>query len=250
MREPVDWDADGCPLSPRFDDIYRSRTGGWQQAQAVFLAGCGLPQAWRGRAEFTVLESGFGLGLNFLATWDAWVRDTHACGTLHYLGIEAFPVAADDIRRSAAALTALTATSPVADPARLDALAQTLADAWAGLRPGVQTLELADARLRLTLAVGDVQAMLAALDAPADAIYLDGFSPQRNPRMWSQDTLDALARHARAGTRLATYSTAPEVRQRLQQAGFAVRRCRGLPPKRRRLEACWGSHPAGADSIV
>lgn len=239
MSEPVDWGADHCPASPRFGDIYRSRTGGLQQAQTVYLGGCGLPQRWRGCRDFTVLEAGFGLGLNFLATWQAWAGDPAACERLRYVAIEAHPVAAADILRSVALLAADAATPP-AVLARLKRQADSLAEAWSQWRAGIQTWALADGRLDLTLAVGDVQAMLGELDVVAQAIYLDGFSPRLNPRMWSQDTLDALARRGRDGTRLATYSTAPDVRQRLQQAGFSMRRCKGLPPKRRRLEAWLG----------
>lgn len=243
MNEPVEWDADNCPSSPRFGDVYRSRAGGWQQAHSVFLAGCGLPHAWRGCADFTLLETGFGLGLNFLATWLAWVDDPAASDRLHYVAIEAYPVAPEDIRRSVSSL-AQDPGVPHDTLQRARQQADALAQAWRHWHSGIQRWTFVDARLTLTLAVGDVQDMLGQLDERADAIYLDGFSPACNPGMWSQATLDALARHAHAGTRLATYSTAPDVRQRLQQAGFMVRRCKGLPPKRRRLEACLGSFKA------
>ena len=103
MSEPVVWLRDGSPHSPRFNDRYRSRSGGVAQAACVFLAGCGLPQRWRGKAEFTVLETGFGLGMNFLTTWAAWEADAQRCDGLHFVSVEAYPVAAADIVRSALA---------------------------------------------------------------------------------------------------------------------------------------------------
>ena len=78
MGEAVEWLPDGTPRSPRFDDIYRSSTGGLEQARHVFLRGCGLPQAWAGRPQWRILETGFGLGLNFLAAWRAWKDDPAA----------------------------------------------------------------------------------------------------------------------------------------------------------------------------
>jgi tRNA U34 5-methylaminomethyl-2-thiouridine-forming methyltransferase MnmC len=236
MTEPVLWLDDGSPHSPRFHDRYRSRTGGLAQALTVFVNACGLPQRWRARDEFTVLETGFGLGLNFLATWAAWDTDAQRCARLNFVSVEAYPVAVADIVRNALA----PGVPGDADPqlqARLPALAQELAGAWQGLRSGVQHLDFAEGRVRLTLAVGDVQPMLNLLDCVADAVYLDGFSPTLNPDMWSFATLRAVASHCHAGTTLASYTVALGVRESLQQLGFSVRKRAGLPPKRHRLEA-------------
>lgn len=236
LQEPVDWSAEGAPRSPRFDDVYRTRVGGLAQAQAVFLAGCRLPQAWQALNGFTVLETGFGLGLNFLATWAAWERDPARCPQLHYVAIEAYPVAAVDIVRSAQACTE-PAPRSLDDSGRLVPLAQRVAQAWESLRPGMQTFSLAQGRVQLTLAIGDVAPMLKQIDCVADAVYLDGFSPARNPQMWSPETMLAIARHCRPGSALATYSAAGPVRAALRSAGFVVRRRPGLPPKWHRLEA-------------
>ncbi|MEI9965392.1 MAG: hypothetical protein WDM92_12630 [Caulobacteraceae bacterium] len=64
MAQPadLDWSPDGAPRSRRFDDVYFSRADGLAESRAVFLAGCGLPEAWAGRDRFTVGELGFGTG--------------------------------------------------------------------------------------------------------------------------------------------------------------------------------------------
>ena len=234
--EPVQWLEDGSPHSPRFKDRYRSRTGGVAQALTVFVAACGLPQRWRGCEQFTVLETGFGLGLNFLATWAAWEADAQRCERLHFVSVEAYPVAAADIVRNAQG-PELPGTAEPQLAARVPALAQELAQAWPSLQPGVQQLQFAAGRVCLTLALGDVQPMLAQLDCIADAVYLDGFSPALNPEMWSHDMLQALARHCRTGTMLASYSVALGVRESLKALGFSVCKRPGLPPTRHRLEA-------------
>ena len=92
MNEPVEWLPDGTPRSPRFDDIYRSSTGGLEQARHVFLRGCGLPDAWAGQPQWRILETGFGLGLNFLAAWRAWKDDPQRPRLLHFVSAEAWPV--------------------------------------------------------------------------------------------------------------------------------------------------------------
>ncbi|MDR3454645.1 MAG: tRNA (5-methylaminomethyl-2-thiouridine)(34)-methyltransferase MnmD [Rhodoferax sp.] len=236
MNEPVVWLRDGSPHSPRFNDRYRSRSGGVAQAASVFLAGCGLPRRWRGKTEFTILETGFGLGLNFLTTWAAWEADAQRCNDLHFVSVEAYPAAAADIVRSAQASNP-TGNAGAPWPARVQALAPQLAGAWQGLSPGIHRLRFAGARVHLTLAVGEAQTMLERLTCEADAVYLDGFSPAVNPEMWSPTTLQAMAHRCRPGTTLATYTVAHSVREALKQLGFRVEKCQGLPPKRHRLEA-------------
>ncbi|MBO9647153.1 MAG: FAD-dependent 5-carboxymethylaminomethyl-2-thiouridine(34) oxidoreductase MnmC [Variovorax sp.] len=220
MAEPVEWRADGIPRSARFDDIYHSETGADAQARFVFLGGCGLPAAWGGRPQWRILETGFGFGLNFLTTWQAWRADPNRCRLLHFVSIEAYPVSREDLLRA-------VASSPDLLP-----LAEDLAAQWHGLLPGFHRLWLDQGQVLLTLCIGDVQAMLRAQRFDADSIYLDGFSPQRNPEMWSVETLKAVSRFARRGTQIATWTIARPVRDALAQYGFKVAKAPGLPPKR------------------
>ena len=237
MISPVQWAPDGTPRSVLFDDIYRSqnrlgRDLGLEQARQVFLQGCGLwapdpalPRAWQGRRHWQILETGFGLGLNFLATWQAWQQDPDAPTRLVYVGIEAHPVQAQDLLQSVQA-------HPELQP-----LAAALAAQWTGLLPGVHRLEWEQGRVQLLLCIGDVQTMLREIDTPADSVFLDGFNPSVNPQMWSSDTLGRMARLARRGTRVATWCVRRSLRDTLSQCGFVVERVPGMPPKSQRLQA-------------
>lgn len=220
MNETVDWRADGVPQSVRFGDIYHTETGALAQSRHVFIAGCELPAAWAGSPQWRILETGFGFGLNFLACWQAWRDDPHRPRMLHFVSIEAHPVAQADLLRAAAAYP------------ELSELAAALAGQWHGLLPGFHRLSFDDGRVLLTLCIGDVQAMLRAQRFEADSIFLDGFSPTLNPAMWSPDVLKAVSRFARQGTRIATWTIARAVRDALAQNGFQVRKATGLPPKR------------------
>jgi tRNA 5-methylaminomethyl-2-thiouridine biosynthesis bifunctional protein len=225
MAEPVEWLADGTPRSPRFGDIYRSASGGLEQARQVFLRGCGLPKAWADRPQWRILETGFGLGLNFLATWQAWKDDARRPRLLHFVSVEAWPVDAGDLDRSVEAYP------------ELQPLAQALAAQWYGLSPGAHRLAFEDGRVLLTLHVRDVQDALRHEAFDADSVFLDGFDPLCNPAMWDAATLKAVARHCHRGTTLATWTAAGEVRRDLVQCGFAVEKMDGLPPKRHSLKA-------------
>lgn len=235
--DTVHWRADGTPASPRYGDIYRSSgtdgRGGLAQAREVFLRGCDLlatetaPAAWAGAPRWLVLETGFGLGLNFLASWLAWRQDPLRPRQLFYTAIEAHVAEAPDLLRSAAPFP------------ELHDLARELARQWHGLLPGVHRLGFDQGHVQLTLAVGSAPHVLAELTGAHDAIYLDGFDPALNPQMWSRDTLRAVARLARPGARAASWCVARAVRERLADCGFAVQRVAGLPPKRHALRACF-----------
>src|ERR1051325_9749348 len=86
---------ESTPYSEAFGDVYHSVEGGLAQARHVFLAGNSLPQRWQGRERFTILETGFGLGLNFLATWQAFRGQR---GRLHFVSIEKHPFSLQDLR--------------------------------------------------------------------------------------------------------------------------------------------------------
>ncbi|MBS0342560.1 MAG: FAD-dependent 5-carboxymethylaminomethyl-2-thiouridine(34) oxidoreductase MnmC [Proteobacteria bacterium] len=230
--EPLQWRADGVPQSPRFSDIYHTESGALAQARHVFLGGCGLPAAWANRAQWRILETGFGLGLNFLTSWQAWKDDPARPGLLHFVSVEAWPVSREDILRASGAYEELAP------------LVRQLAEQWHGLLPGFHRLAFEGGRVLLTLCVGDVRAMLRAQrHFEADSLFLDGFSPERNPDMWSLDVLKGVTRFARLGSRLATWTVARSLRDGLLQLGWQARKLPGLPPKRdclgATLEPAW-----------
>jgi tRNA 5-methylaminomethyl-2-thiouridine biosynthesis bifunctional protein len=224
--------GDGTPMSLRYGDVYHSADSGPGQARHVFLGGNGLPSRWAGRASFTILETGFGIGVNFLATWDAWRRDAARPRRLHYVSIEKHPFLRDDLARMLAGYPEFVA------------LARELVDRWPAPLPGTHRRVLEGGGISLTVVFDDVESALKRLDARADAIYLDGFAPSCNPEMWSAPVLRAVARRAQPGATCATWSTARAVRDGLADAGFAVELRPGFGHKREMLV---GRHePRGA----
>jgi tRNA 5-methylaminomethyl-2-thiouridine biosynthesis bifunctional protein len=214
-------DADGNAWSERYGDVYASRDGALGQARHVFLQGNGLPQRWRGRGQFVVLEIGFGLGINFLATWQAWRGDPHRPTRLHFVSVERHPLSADDLRAGTSG--------------ELCDLAEMLASAWPQPLPGLHRLEFERGDVVLTLALGDARALVPQLVVGADAIYLDGFAPSRNPEMWEPALLKSIARCARPGATVATYTSAQSVHASLSSAGFELQVQSGFGRKREML---------------
>jgi tRNA 5-methylaminomethyl-2-thiouridine biosynthesis bifunctional protein len=210
---------EGTPYAPRYADVYHARAGALEQAQHVYLAGNGLPARWQGRRRFVVLETGFGLGNNFLATWAAWRADAAHCEQLVYVSIEKHPLSHTDLQRA------------LLNHAHADLAAQLQAQ-WPVLTPDLHTLEFDGGQVRLLLALGDVALWRSELVATVDAFYLDGFAPARNAVMWDERLCKAMARMAAPGATAATWSIARELRDGLSAAGFTVTRAAGFGSKR------------------
>ena len=219
------FDESGTPYSPEFGDVYHSTASGAGQASHVFLNGNDLPMRWAGSRVFTIVELGFGLGLNFLATWDAWRHDPKRSARLHFVSIERHPFGSDD-------LATLHALYPEFSP-----LSALLRAAWPQLLPGFHRLDFDGGAVVLTLVLGDVADALRGLRLGAGAFYLDGFAPDRNPEMWSAANMRMLAKLAQQGATLATWSVASSVREALSAAGFIVDKRPGFGSKREMLSA-------------
>lgn len=217
----LDWTDTGAPRSTRFDDIYYADQDGHAESRHVFLGGANLPAGWADRQTYAIGELGFGVGLNFLTVWDAWAADPARSAHLAYAAVEAAPPAAADLRRA------------IARWPRLVANAETLlANGWPP-PPGHSHRNLGS--ITLELWIGDVAEIPDAFATERDAWFLDGFSPAKNPEMWSPETLAAVARRTRSGGRVATYAAAGWVRRNLQSAGFEIERRPGFGTKREML---------------
>ena len=226
VAAPLAFDAEGIAYSALYGDRYHPRHGALAQAAHVFLGGNGLPGRWHGRDRFVILETGFGLGNNFLAVWNAWRTDPQHCDRLHFISVEKHPLAAADLQRAHAA-------SP------LPQLAAALVHAWPPLTPNLHRLAFDGGRVELLLALGDVTAWLPEVVASVDAFFLDGFAPDRNPAMWEPRVFKALGRLAAPGATAATWSVAGAVRAGLVAAGFEVRNAPGSGGKREITLACY-----------
>ena len=229
---------DGQPYSAEFQDTYHShgnRLGG--QAIEVFLAGCKLPQSFRAMssdAVWTIAEIGCGPMVNFLQTATAFLDNAPKGARLSYLGLDKGLWERD-------ALAKLYANFP--SDTRIAELSQELLKAWPQYG-GNHRLYLAQGRIALTLAFGDVREELPRWAQWKDLVrvqswYLDGFAPKRNPEAWDNTVLQAIASFSATDARLATWCVAGDLRRRLQKVGFCVQRKPGYANKRHRLEAFW-----------
>jgi len=207
------WDDNGVPVSSRFDDPYFSVDNGLDETRHVLLGGNDLPA--RFCDGFHVAELGFGTGLGFLTTVQAW-QEAGTLGHLYVTSFEAFPLTALEMARALSAFPELTE------------LAGPLVDQWA---VKTQLIQYAP-NVTLEVVLGDARQTLPNWSSKADAWYLDGFSPAKNPELWTPELMQAVADHTTPTGTAATYTAAGFVRRGLRDAGFQVERIAGYGRKR------------------
>ena len=213
----LDW-RDGVPIATAFDDPYYSLDNGLAETTHVFLAGNDLPARFGG--DFHIAELGFGTGLNFLVTWAAW-DDAGRPGHLRFTSFEAYPMGLDDMAQALAHFP------------QLQPYAQKLLATW---HPDQGETQLDDGPI-LHVVTGDARQTLPAWGSKADAWFLDGFSPAKNPQLWEASLLAAVGAHTKQGGTASTYSAAGHIRRALQAAGFEVTRATGYGRKRHMTRA-------------
>lgn len=217
QSDQIAWRDGDVPVSTLFDDPFFSLEDGVAETQHVFLSGNDLPT--RFRRGFQIAELGFGTGLNLLVAWDAWEKSGQT-GPLHFTSFEAYPMSQEDMIRAHQAFPAF------------DGKRDQLAAAWAR-QSGV--IELPG--LVAEIIVGDARETVSEWKGKADAWFLDGFSPAKNPELWTDELMQDVANHTAKDGTAATYTAAGFVRRGLAEAGFAVERTAGFGRKRHMTRA-------------
>ncbi|WP_235585207.1 bifunctional tRNA (5-methylaminomethyl-2-thiouridine)(34)-methyltransferase MnmD/FAD-dependent 5-carboxymethylaminomethyl-2-thiouridine(34) oxidoreductase MnmC [Thiomicrospira sp. XS5] len=224
----IEWTPEQVPKAVDFDDIYYSLRSGLVEADYVFVQQNRLPERFAAlppKTVFTVAETGFGTGLNFLQTLRSWFENAPKSSELRFISFEKFPLSVEDLKKAHSAFD------------ELGTLSQALRDAYPLRLPGWHEVLLFDGKVRLIVWFGDVLQGLAEFDCLVDAWFLDGFTPSKNPDMWQPNVYTNMARLSHAETTFATFTVAGEVRRGLQKAGFEVEKAPGFEFKR---EMCHG----------
>jgi tRNA 5-methylaminomethyl-2-thiouridine biosynthesis bifunctional protein len=243
----INWDANGLPVSSHFDDVYFSKNSGIDETRFVFLHHNHLPERWKNlsaNAVFTIAETGFGTGLNFLAAWQAWRQHAPPTAKLHFISVEKFPLMRNDLERALHLWPELSEIAKllIAQYPSVDArgfhrlnfgavqLTLIFADAIAGFsqllpiaRPGPEVI---------SRTCGFSQYARANC---VDAWFLDGFAPAKNPDLWTEELFQLVARLSHEHTTFATFTSAGIVRRGLTATGFAVEKVAGYGSKREML---------------
>lgn len=224
--EHVMWDSEGLPRSSKFDDKYFCRDHGYEEAVYVNCESNNLRERFlaldpSASGIFTVLETGFGTGLDFCCVWQMWDVYAPKSWTLNFVSLELYPLTREEIDRALSLWPMLAVYK------------QKLVVQYKPVLGGIGTMCFDDGYVRLSIVFDDILAALKVMKDKslipfgADAILLDGFGPAKNPQMWTQAVFDGVALLSRPGTTLSTFTVAGAVRRGLQAAGFEVERIKG-----------------------
>ena len=215
----LEWENECVPYSKTYGDHFYSQNNGREECRHVFINGNNLPLRLAVTKEFTIAELGFGTGLNFLETWDFWRKIRSGDQKLRFVSFERHPL---DVASMKLALTPWP---------ELESLSQLLQDAWANKSDEPKEWQM-DQQTTLQVYFVDAKDGLNDWQNKADAWYLDGFSPMKNPEMWSQELMKNVFEHTCENGTFATYTSAGWVRRNLVDAGFTVSRVPGHGKKR------------------
>ncbi len=219
-QPPVSWSG-AIPRSTRFDDIYYNPEDPLGESRHVFIQGAELARQIGQHDWLCVGETGFGTGLNFLLSWQCWRQQRPGPGQwMRYCSIEAYPLSVNNIKK---------ALQPFEE---LKELSGKLLEQYPATAAGFHLLSWPEERLELVLIFLPVEQTLQQLASHMHCWYLDGFAPAKNPEMWSDTVLQAIADHSLPGATLATFTAVGRVRRTLESCGFAMRKSPGFGRKR------------------
>ncbi|RKS85080.1 tRNA 5-methylaminomethyl-2-thiouridine biosynthesis bifunctional protein [Orbus hercynius] len=225
----VVWNNSVTPISIHFDDVYFNTDDAIAETTYVFIDGNHLSERFiaHTKSTFTIGETGFGSGLNFLIAWHYFLQfkqqhPNHVLKHLQFFSIEKYPLS----------LTELTTIHrAIIQEVNLANLAQILQNNW-------PCAHYQNEQVTLNVYFADIMLFSAHLkqsNTLIDAWFFDGFSPTKNPEMWSAPLFHSLyAQTAKSGT-FATFTAASYARRNLLSAGFEVYKHKGYGKKREML---------------
>jgi tRNA 5-methylaminomethyl-2-thiouridine biosynthesis bifunctional protein len=234
----LDWSDQQVPSASNYGDIYFSGQQGLEESRYVFLENSHFSDRWQQLADnslFTIAETGFGTGLNFLSAWQLWRQTAPATARLHFISTEKHPLTLADIQRALAAWP------------ELDSMVEPLLAQYPLLTPGHHLLKFDGGQVTLQLLFGDAIASLDQLRSSnhpqwqtssphsIDAWFLDGFAPGRNPSLWNNTLYSLLADLSHADSTVATFTAVGDVRRGLTEQGFRMEKMKGFGKKREML---------------
>lgn len=222
------------PYSVQFDDVYFNTANGLAESNYVFIDGNDLSARWQQnahKANFVIAETGFGTGLNFLATLQKWYASAEKPDHLHYISLEKYPLSTEDLLKAHSAFPEIETYSH-----KLVGHWQFFSDQF---RHGLHQIKYSN-EITLTIGFGEAAGLLKQLNAQIDAWYLDGFAPKKNPDMWRNELFNEINRLSRPKSTVATFTAASQIKKQLLNHGFEVHKRKGFGKKREMITAVFG----------
>ena len=218
------FDSSNQLFSDLYNDVYFSSSGAEAESEHVFIDGNNLKERFSASRYFTIAEVGFGTGLNLLKTIKEWEKFFIVGKKLTYFAFEAHPLPPSIL------VQAHNEWPTLKDFSKL------LINSYTTTPTESIIYELDKFNVTLKLIVGDINKSINQITTQIDCWFLDGFSPAKNPQMWSDLLFHGMKQLSKPGsTTFATYSCAKAVREGLIKNSFKVSKIPGFGNKKHML---------------
>ena len=242
----ISFNQHGTPYSEQFNDIYFDSESGYQQSEQIFILGNNISNRIKQSNDiFFIAETGFGTGLNFLLTLQAYYKlqqesDTNECFKLNFVSVEKYPLTKEQLTNSLNALPQLRYFSDLllAQYPKFESLDKDLKELSFSFFNDLVTLRII---------IDDATEGLSKIKSPRngliDAWYLDGFSPATNPEMWSEQLFEQIGRLSKPQASIATFTVAGFVKRQMQNVGFRTQKKACIGNKQEMLTGVFQQNP-------
>ena len=216
-------------FSEEFDDLYSSAKGAVAECNHVFIKGNNLNERFENLGEnskFYIGEIGFGIGINFLTTCKSWLDHTKQNQVLEFYSFDKYLFRLSDFK-----------TLNVSCPDLKEYISELERNYPRNIQ-GAQKISLFGGRIILNLIIGEIdntQEYIKLMDK-VDAWYFDGFSPSKNPDLWSIKLFKCIHKSCHENTTFSTYTSSGLVKNNLTESGFNHSRAMGFSDKRHMLK--------------
>ena len=216
-------------FSEEFDDLYSSAKGAVAECNHVFIKGNNLKERFENLGEnskFYIGEIGFGIGINFLTTCKSWLDHTKQNQVLEFYSFDKYLFRLSDFK-----------TLNVSCPDLKEYISELERNYPRNIQ-GAQKISLFGGRIILNLIIGEIdntQEYIKLMDK-VDAWYFDGFSPSKNPDLWSIKLFKCIHKSCHENTTFSTYTSSGLVKNNLTESGFNHSRAMGFSDKRHMLK--------------
>lgn len=216
-------DGSSTLYSPQFEQPYHSRGGAVAESRYVFFETTGLIEKLQSNQTLSILEIGFGSGLNLVLLLD-YLEQTGSQTNVTFTTVEAFPVDPETAENL-----------NFGDELSRVNYNNILIDIFSNLQPGWNTFTIEN-QVEVNFFYGMFDEMTfpkkQSNHQPFDLVFHDPFSPESNPAGWTPELFKNIAGHSSPEVLLSTYSAASSARSAMSVAGWFVARSPGALGKR------------------
>ena len=200
---------------PEWDENYHSTHGAIQEAKHVFIKN-GL-DLFQTQNSVSILEIGFGTGLNAFITYLETKHKDH----VNYVGIEAYPVAAEEVSQ----MNYASQLDAASEQSVFDLLHSSNWDIENSITDNFNLTK----RKQFFQDITDKNCY--------NLVYFDAFGFPLQPELWSEAIFEKMYDALLPNGVLVTYACRTPIKKAMLTAGFSVEKLPGAPGKREMLRA-------------